>query len=220
MHNILFLLLRRLRIPLILLISVYALTVLGFVLIPGVDAQGQPWRMGIFHAFYVVSFTATTIGFGELPYAFTDAQRMWLTFTIYASVVTWIYSIGSVLTAVQNPAFRAVRIENAFSRTVRRMREPFYLVCGYGDTGALLVRALAESSIQAVVIESDQERVNALDLEELPMVVPVLCANASEPGALQLAGLEHPHCIGVIALTNHDEVNLRSRSRPSCCAPS
>lgn len=209
MHNVLFLLLRRLRTPLILLITVYAVTVLGFVLIPGVDDKGQPWHMGFFHAFYVVSYTATTIGFGELPYLFTNAQRMWLTFTIYASVITWIYSIGAVLTTVQDPAFRAVRIESAFARAVRRMREPFYLVCGYGDTGGLLVRALAESGIQSVVIDIDQERINALELEELPIVVPALRGDAAQPSALQLAGLEHPHCIGVIALTNRDEVNLK-----------
>ncbi len=209
MHNVLFLLLRRLRTPLILLISVYAVTVLGFVLIPGVDDLGQPWDMGFFHAFYVVSYTATTIGFGELPYVFNDAQRLWLTFTIYASVVTWIYSIGAVLTAVQDPAFRAVRIENAFRRAVQRMREPFYLVCGYGDTGALLVKALAESGIRSVVIDADQERINALELEELPMVIPGLRSDAAHPGTLLLAGLEHAYCKGVIALTNSDAVNLR-----------
>lgn len=172
MHNVLFLLLRRLRTPLILLIAVYAVAVLGFVLIPGVDDKGQPWHMGFFHAFYVVSYTATTIGFGELPYIFTDAQRMWLIGTIYASVVAWLYAISALLTTVQDPAFRTIRVENAFGRAVRRIREPFYLVCGYGDTGAMLVRALAESGIQAVVIDIDGERINALELEELPMVVP------------------------------------------------
>lgn len=209
MPNVLFLLLRRLRTPLILLIAVYAVAVLGFVLIPGVDDKGQPWHMGFFHAFYVVSYTSTTIGFGELPYVFTDAQRMWLTATIYASVITWLYSIGAVLTTVQDPAFRAVRVESAFARAVRRMRAPFYLVCGFGDTGSMLVRALADAGIQAVAIDIDQERISALQLEELPMVVPGLRGDAAHPGTLQLAGLEHPYCVGVIALTNRDEVNLK-----------
>lgn len=209
MPNVLFLLLRRLRTPLILLIAVYAVAVLGFVLIPGVDDKGQPWHMGFFHAFYVVSYTSTTIGFGELPYVFTDVQRMWLTFTIYASVVTWIYSIGAVLTTVQDPAFRAVRVESAFARAVRRLREPFYLVCGYGDTGTMLVRALAESGIQAVVIDIDPERISALELEELPMVVPGVRGDAAQPAALMRAGLDHPQCLGLIAVTNRDEVNLK-----------
>ena len=41
----LFLLLRRLRQPLIVLIVVYAVAVFGFTVVPGVDAEGQPWRM-------------------------------------------------------------------------------------------------------------------------------------------------------------------------------
>ncbi len=209
MQNSLFLLLRRLRTPLVLLILVYAIAVLGLVLIPGVDAQGRPWHVSFFHAFYIVSYTATTIGFGELPYAFTDAQRMWLTATIYASVVVWLYAIGALLAAAQDPAFRAIRVENAFTRAVRRIREPFYLVCGYGDTGALLVRALADSGIRAVVLDRDAERIAALELEELPMAIPGLRGDASQPATLLRAGLAHPHCQGVIALTDRDEVNLK-----------
>jgi Trk K+ transport system NAD-binding subunit len=209
MSNTLFLLLRRLRTPLVLLIVVYAVAVLGLVLIPGVDEQGRPWRMSFFHAFYVVSYTATTIGFGELPHTFTDAQRMWLTGTIYASVIVWLYAIGALLAALQDPAFRLLRVETAFARAVRRLREPFYLVCGYGDTGALLIRALVDAGIQAVVLDNDPERIAALELEDLPMMVPGLRGDAAQPATLMRAGLTHPQCLGVIALTNRDEVNLK-----------
>jgi len=88
MPNIFYLLLRRLRLPLIVLIAVYAISILGFVLIPGVDDQGNPWRMDFFHAFYFVSFMGSTIGFGEVPYAFTEPQRLWTTIGIYATVIS------------------------------------------------------------------------------------------------------------------------------------
>ncbi|MFT6725531.1 MAG: voltage-gated potassium channel, partial [Arenicella sp.] len=71
MSDVFFLVLRRLRIPLILLLTVYAVATLGMTLIPGIDPNGQPWHMSFFHAFYFVSITATTIGFGEIPYPFT-----------------------------------------------------------------------------------------------------------------------------------------------------
>ncbi|MBR9884970.1 MAG: potassium transporter TrkA, partial [Oceanospirillales bacterium] len=77
MNDILYVLLRRLRAPLITLIVVYAVAVLGFTLIPGQDNDGNVWHMDFFHAFYFVSFMGSTIGFGEIPYAFTNAQRMW-----------------------------------------------------------------------------------------------------------------------------------------------
>ena len=60
--------------------------------------------MGFFDAFYFMSYTATTIGFGELPYPFTDAQRLWVTITIYLTVIGWAYAIGSLLTLLQDRA--------------------------------------------------------------------------------------------------------------------
>ena len=81
-----FLVLRRMRIPLIVLISIFSISVLGLPLIPGQSADG-PWRMGFFDAFYFMSYTATTIGYGEIPQAFNDAQRMWVTLSIYLTVV-------------------------------------------------------------------------------------------------------------------------------------
>ena len=70
MNRVTFLVLRRMRTPLLILLGAYTVTVLGLTLIPGVDDQGQPWRMDFFHAFYFISYMATTIGFGEIPYEF------------------------------------------------------------------------------------------------------------------------------------------------------
>ena len=84
-----FLVMRRMRVPLIVLIVIFAISTLGLTLIPGQDAEGRPWRMGFFDAFYVMSFTASTIGFGEIPYPFTYNQRMWVTISIYLTVVGW-----------------------------------------------------------------------------------------------------------------------------------
>jgi len=178
-------------------------------LIPGMDDQGNVWRMDFFHAFYFVSFLGSTIGFGEIPYPFTDAQRLWTIISIYTAVVTWLYTIGVLLSVVQDPAFRELTGHNAFARAVQRLPGPFCLVCGYGDTGYLLVRELAEHGILCVVIDIRQARVNALAIEGLPVYVPGLCADASDPEALILAGLESPHCQCVIAITNSDPDNLK-----------
>jgi len=138
------LVLRRLRAPLLALIVTCAIAILGFVLIPGLDDKGNPWRMDFLSAFYVVTYTATTIGFGELPYLFTPGQRMWMTFSVYITVITWFYALGSIVALMQDPALQRAFRETRFTRAVRRLREPFYLVCGYGDTGSLLVRSLVE----------------------------------------------------------------------------
>ncbi|MGA8053243.1 MAG: potassium channel family protein, partial [Burkholderiales bacterium] len=203
-----FLVLRRMRTPLVVLIAIYAVSVLGLTLIPGQDADGKPWTMGFFHAFYFMSYTATTIGFGEIPYAFTDAQRLWVTFCIYLTVIGWAYAIGTLLALLQDRGFRQALGVQRFARKVRRLREPFVLVAGYGQTGRTLGRSLDALGRRFVVLDIDSSRIDELELEAFRADVPALAADARSPEHLVLAGLGHPRLEGVIALTNNDEANL------------
>jgi Trk K+ transport system NAD-binding subunit len=182
---------------------------MGFVLIPGRDNLGNEWHMSFFHAFYFVSFMGSTIGFGEIPYEFTNAQRMWTIFSIYISVTIWLYSIGAVLSTLQNPAFKKILRENEFKKKVKRIKEPFYLICGYGDTGKLLAHELSQNHILSVVIDINPDRIDNLQIDEPDIEIPGLAANASFPNVLEKAGLTHEYCKGVIALTDKDEVNLK-----------
>jgi Trk K+ transport system NAD-binding subunit len=203
-----FLVLRRMRSPLIALIVIFAISTLGLTLIPGVDSDGNPHRIGFFHAFYVMSYTATTIGFGEIPHAFTDAQRLWVMVSIYLAVIGWAYAIGSLLTLLQDRAFRRALALQHFTRKVARMREPFLLLVGYGQTGRLLGRAFDSMSRRFVVIDGSDESIDALDLEAYRFDVPGLAADARNPDHLGIAGLGHASCEAVLAMTNDDEVNL------------
>ncbi len=178
-------------------------------LMPGVDAQGRPAPgLSLFHAFYFISYTATTIGFGEIPQVFSDAQRAWAIFSIYLSVIVWLYSIGTILTLLQDPAFRRVIRANHFEHEVLRLRQPFYILCGCGETGGLLLRALDSRNHQASVLDIDPERISELELGQYHLDMPTLTADARLPENLINAGLHHPWCTGVIALTNDDQANL------------
>jgi voltage-gated potassium channel len=203
-----FLVMRRMRAPLIVLIAIFAIGTLGLTLIPGVDPQGRPWRMGFFDAFYFMSYTASTIGFGELPYPFTYNQRMWVTISIYLTVVGWAYAIGSLLALLQERSFRQALALQHFNRKVGRLREPFLLIVGYGRTGELLARSLDALGRRFVVIDRDDGRIDDLFLDSYHADVPGLAADANDPGHLAVAGLDHPCCEGVLALTDDDEANL------------
>lgn len=207
-QSVFFLIMRRLRAPLILLIVIMAVSVLGLTLAPGIDAAGNPARLSFFHAFYVMSYTATTIGFGEIPYPFSEQQRLWITLCIYMSVVGWAYTVGTVFSLLADRNLQQAVRTQRFLRAVKRLREPFYLVCGYGETGRLICDALDKLSIRAVVLESDDAKIGEIELQSYHADVPALCADASNPELLQHAGLRHPHCAGIIALTNDDGANL------------
>lgn len=196
------------RVPLITLIVSYAIAILGFTFMPGSDGAGKPWSMSLFEAFYVVSYTATTIGFGEIPYTFSTAQRLWMTFTIYLTVIAWFYAIGKIIELVQDSALRQAITLERFARSIRQLREAFYIVCGYGGTGSLLVEALDRKGIRVVALEILQERINELELQDYQSPVPSLCADARMPEVLLQAGIQHPLCKGVVALTDNDHANL------------
>lgn len=197
--------LQEMRLPLIVLLGVYTLGITVMVLIPGID--GQP--MGLFHAFYFMTYTATTTGFGELPMEFSDAQRLWATICLYLSVIAWVYAIGSIIRLVQNPHFILALDQSRFARAVARISEPFYIVCGFGDTGSLLARGLSEHRMSAVIIDTDIERIKALRLRDYSVPMPGLQGDASVPKNLQDAGLARPNCQGVVLLTNDEDVNLK-----------
>lgn len=208
LNQIVFLILRRMRAPLLLVIFSYAISLIGFVMIPGVDNAGKSVQLGFFDAFYIVSYTATTIGFGEIPYAFTQEQRLWMTLTIYLSVVAWFYAIGAIISLFQEPSLKQAIRTTKFQHVVKNLHEPFYLICGYGETGRELVHALDKNELRVVVIEIQQERVQELEMTDHQFYIPLLCADAKLSEVLLYAGLQNPMCQGVAALTDDDHVNL------------
>ena len=207
MSDILVLILRRLRAPLTILIGVYAISIFGLVLMPGTDPAGQPWRLSVFDAFYVMSYTATTIGFGEVPYPFSYAQRMWMTVSIYLSVIGWAYTLGSIFALTRLPAFRLALDRYRFERHVERMIDRFYVVCGYGQSGRRLAAALDRIGYGTVVLEHDELRAQAHLISDMQHPTALLVADARTPDVLIAAGIRMHNCLGLVALTGDDQVN-------------
>jgi len=203
------LIMRQMRAPIIILIIGYAISVLGMVLTPGLDNDGNVWHMSFFDAFYFVSYTATTIGFGEIPYPLSNAQRSWALFTIYLTVISWFYSLGKIISLVQDPTFREALKINQFKRQIERVPNTFILICGFGETGHALTRALTEKNIHTVILENNNHLIQTLPLEDFKLVVPGIKGDASNPEDLIVAGLQHPKCAAVIAATSSDETNLK-----------
>ena len=207
MIDVIYMILRRLRVPLILLIVVYAVSIFGLAFAPGVDPDGKPWRMGFFHATYVISYTATTIGFGELPYPFSESQRAWLIISIYMSVMAWTYALGSVFAMTTDQTFRRAVARHVFRWQISRLSSRFFVICGAGRSALALAQALDQLGHRLVVIEIDAERATRFALNRFLVPPLILEADATHPGALKDAGIHHPACRGVIALTSQENAN-------------
>ena len=105
---------RRMRTPLIVLILVYFFSIIAMMAVPGVDNDGNAYRMSFLDAAYFMAILQTTIGFGEIPFSFTAAQRMLVGGLLLPNVVAWLYSIGTMLGLLLDKQFQA-----AFHRSRR-----------------------------------------------------------------------------------------------------
>jgi len=221
-HNfsVILLVLRRMRGPLILMVSLFALSVLGLTLVPGLpDAEGRPTRMSLFHAFYFVSYTATTIGFGEIPNDFSDAQRLWTIVVIYLSVLSWAYLLKQAITLMQDEALRRAVAALTFARKVHRLHQPFVLIAGFGETGVHLAQALDREGIATVALDLDPKKIEASEMMEFIHPPLTLVEDASDPNVLLAAGLIQPRCAAVAAMTDDDMANLTVAEAQRLLAP-
>ena len=148
----LWIILQRMRLPFIVILSTYTIAMTGLLLIPGVDENGNSFQLSIFDAFYFISYTATTIGFGETPFPFTHNQRIWVSVSIYLVVIGWFYSIGTLLSLFQNKVFLSEIAIARFQHFVKNLEENFVIVLGYNETTREIIKRLLAAKMRVVVI--------------------------------------------------------------------
>ena len=207
MSDVVYIILRRLRVPMVILIVVYAISVGGLALMPGTDPDGNPWQLGFFHAFYVMSYTATTIGFGEVPYPFSAAQRAWLILSIYLSVTGWAYALGTIFSLTNDVIFQKTVARAVLRWRTSSLGEPFYIICGCGQSGIALAHALDRMGFRLVLIETRADRAAQVQIRDFLTPALVLEADARLPEVLADAGVRSPECRGLIALTSACSTN-------------
>ena len=205
-----FIVLRKMRQPLLFLIAVAVIAVTGLSMMPGVpQPDGSSGRLSAFEAFYVFSITATTIGFGEIPHEFSIQQRWWTVFFIYLSVLGWAYTIARVMFLLQDQAFHVARDAQAVRKTISHMNQPFIIIVGYGYIGRTIARVLDRLGRRVVVLDKQPQAIERLSTDLLANEIPGVCGDASSPSMLGLAGLGNPDCEAILALTGNEEVNLQ-----------
>ena len=214
-----FVVLRRMRAPFIFVIVTFSINVAGMMLMPGVDAEGNTRYLTLFDSFYQMAITLTTVGYSEVPYAFSYPQRMWLTVSIFSLVIAWAYAIGVLLSALNNSAFQDALRAQRFRRQIRRLREPFVLILGYGQTGRLVGLELDTERRRFVVIDNRRTRVDSVITDALTSDVPALEGDCQNPAVLGLAGLDRSMCQGVLTLTDDDDANLAAVMTVSLLRP-
>jgi hypothetical protein len=159
-NSALWIVLHRMRAPILVLLSTYTIAIIGLLLIDGLDNDGNVYHMTIFDSFYVVSYTATTIGLGEIPYPFTPAQRIWMSMIVYATVLGWFYSIGTFVSLLQDKLLLAQLAQARFKKQVKNINQQFLIVLGYNYITSEIIKKANSEGVRTIVIEKDIDRIN------------------------------------------------------------
>ncbi len=207
-NNSFYLIIKRMRTPIYVLILTFSISILGMVLIPGVDNEGNVYHLKFFDAFYFVSYMATTIGFGESPYEFTYPQKLWVGFCIYLTVIGWFYALGSIISLIQDKVLAAQIALAQFQRKIKKMDEPFIIFVGYNSMAKAIIDRLTYDGIRSVVIEKNEEKIKMLALENYSIEVPALAGDIRDPHVFRMAGIHKHNCKAVVSLFNDDVMNL------------
>ena len=94
-----------------------------------------------------------------------------------------------------------------FNWRVRGIAEPFYVLCGYGQSGARLARALDRLGNRLVIIDPSAERIAPVAVQDYATPPLTLAADARLADVLEDGGVRSPYCLGLIALAGEDAVN-------------
>lgn len=153
-----------------------------------------------FDSFYFTLITLTTVGFGE-PDGTDERARYFMAFLIILGVGTLGYALSSAAQAV---------IESELLSTIgkRRMYKDInklaghYIVCGAGRVGSGVIRDVARSGNDLVVIEGDEGIADRL----LSQGHLVLMGDATSEEVLKAAGIERAR--GLVCAVSSDPDNL------------
>ncbi|PIF03581.1 MAG: potassium transporter TrkA [Arcobacter sp.] len=209
-NSSLFIILQRMRKPFLVILISYTIAIIGLLIIDGVDNNGNPYKMTIFDSFYFISYTASTIGFGETPYEFTYPQRLWVSFSIYLTVIAWFYGIGTLVSLLQDKVFLREMERAKFRRKIKSFKQKFIIVLGYDQTSSKIIKKVMRHGIRTVVIEKNETNANELILENFTPSVPVLISDSYNPKVLEEAGIKKFNCKALVSIFEDDSLNLRT----------
>jgi len=163
----------RIRIVLLAVLAAIVLGTVAFHLLEG-------WS--ILDSLYVTVQTLTTVGFGDVTPR-TTLGRVFATAFMMVGVGVVLYALTStVQSIVHSELFARYRQ----TRQMSKLRDHF-IICGAGRVGSHLMRSLRAVDGLFLVIESDQQKCEAL----MAMNIPVLVRDATLEESLIEAGVEH-----------------------------
>src|ERR1041384_8197295 len=151
----------------------------------------------ILDSLYVTVQTVTTVGFGDVTPR-TVLGRVFATLFMMVGVGIVLYALTSTVQTIVHSELFA---QYGHSRKMSKLRDHF-IICGAGRVGAHLIRSLRAAEGTFLVLETDQQRVEAL----MEAGIAVLLRDATLEESLIEAGVQHARGLATCLPDDADNV--------------
>jgi voltage-gated potassium channel len=177
-----------------------AISILILLLVAGTIGYRLILGLSFFDAFYFTLITISTIGFGEPPGMNQDARYLTV-FIVLTGVSTLGYALSSAAQVVVESELIQTFGKRRMFKDISKLAG-HYIVCGAGRIGARVIREIAHSQHDFVVIEKDETLADRM----LSQGHFVLMGDATNDEVLKAAGIERAR--GLVCAVADDPDNL------------
>jgi voltage-gated potassium channel len=149
---------------------------------------------------YLTAITITTVGYGDLA-PVTVAGRLFTILLIFSGVGYVMYVFSQITESMVEGGIHHIVERKNMQKRIGKMQN-HYIVCGFGRIGQEICSILQENRRPFVVIESDEQVIEAIDR----LGYAHLKGDASDDDILLAAGLLHAR--GLVTVVSSDEKNV------------
>lgn len=152
-------------------------------------------------AFYMAVLTIFTVGYEEVRPVDTVSLRLVTGFLIIVGCTGMIYLTGALVQFITFGQLQELLGATRMTKQIDDLEE-HVIVCGFGRTGNMLARELAQGKAKFVIIEPDQTRC----LEAKAMGYLTMNADAIEESVLKQAGIARARALA--SVVSSDPINV------------
>ncbi len=181
----------KLRLALVILVTVLITGTLGFYLIEG-------WS--VLDSFYTTITTMATVGYGDFTPR-TAAGKIFAIAVIIFGVGTMLYSFSLITELIIEGRLRRILGRGKLQKMIGKMNN-HYIICGCGRIGLLICRELAGAKMPFVVVDNNPEIIQKIQDEGF-----IYCkGDATQDKTLIEAGIKRAK--GIVCVLPTDAENL------------
>lgn len=196
----------RLRIPILLLASVFFGGSAGYYLLGLLGRSwavaGTPWAL--LDCAYMTAITLTTVGYGDMLHM--DSYPLAKVYTIglaFTGMGVALYAVSEATSFFVEGHIGTVLEERKRMKRVEKMKEHL-IVCGLGETGTRVIQEFIDTRHEYLAIEADHARIERRRAR-FPDTL-ILEGDATDEDVLKQAGIERAR--GLVAALGEDKDNL------------